>query len=125
MITLRELYEWTRKDEENLKGLYTIVENHLDYLIDYSYKSLQKYEDWVNTMNDPKLRSIHTDLLKEVLKKLILVDYNEDYISSIKSLASFYIKIGMNPKYFGSLLSAFRESVFRMALDELSYEKNT
>ncbi len=123
ILTLRELYEWTRKDEENLKGLVSLDEGRLKNLVEYSYKTLQKYPDWAQLMNDPKVEGIHTELLLNILKKLLTFEYDEDYTLSIKSLASFYMKTGLNPKYFGSILSSIRESIFRIFIEGLECDK--
>ena len=116
---LKELYGWTKRDSANLEKIYESIQEDLERIIKAGYESLQRHQEARDVLSDEKIKESLFKILRDMVIKLLKVEYDDEYLNLLSSAGVLSAKMGLEPHYLRTFMSAVREAILKALFPKL------
>ena len=128
METIEQLkvhYNWTEKDEENLKSVSWIAEQYKDEFIEEFYRYLENFKDTSVYLPDEETRSRHKEKVKNWFVSLFTSKYDSQYLRRLYRIGETHVRIGLPPHYVQASMNFVREYIMNKIIGKLGQSEET
>ncbi|MFN3568374.1 MAG: protoglobin domain-containing protein [Caldimicrobium sp.] len=122
---LKVHYNWTEKDEENLKFVSWIAEQCKDEFVEEFYRYLENFKDTSKYLPDEETRSRHKEKVKNWFVSLFTSKYDSQYLRRLYRIGETHVRIGLPPHYVQASMNFVREYIMNKIIEKLGHSEET
>jgi len=123
METIEELkihYNWTEKDEENLRRISWIGEKYKEEFVEEFYRYLaENFPDANKYLSSKEVRERHKEKIKRWFVSLFTSKYDAQYLRRLYRVGETHLKIGLPPHYVQASMNFVRSYLMNIINREM------
>ncbi len=120
---IKKDYEFSEKDEERIRELKPIMENHIDEFINRLYKFIFRLPNAKNYFKTEESLNRHKNKLREWYKDLFNGEYDERYFEKLNKIGEVHDKLGIPSHYINATFNFIRRFFIEKLNQEFGYSR--
>jgi uncharacterized membrane protein (DUF373 family)/hemoglobin-like flavoprotein len=108
---IKEFYEFTEKDKENLKKLKPIMEKYTDEFVESFFSFMSKFPEFNRLINTEEIEKNYKKIVKDWYLSSFEGRYDDLYFARLKKVAEIHVKLGIPPYYINAAANFLRKFV--------------
>lgn len=115
-----ENYDFTGRDEKNLRKIAPLMEGRADEFADSFYRSALKFSNVSKYLNNDEVIDKHKGAIKDWFLRLFNGPFDENYLYYLENIGYSHVKVSLPSHYVNVSISHVREFCTTIIVEEMA-----